>query len=148
MVSQNTALKRRKIIYNFQISTFLSGGRRPSNSHRSEDPAERILNKNSRRLQEIIAAAKNESLPDFIEDLIKEKESEGETSCIRLLFCKITPFINKMQNTVFGKDNMEINNRSGALGADILYRHLPTTDEIYKRSDDCEKQHTECDLDA
>ncbi|CAH2041472.1 unnamed protein product, partial [Iphiclides podalirius] len=131
------------------ISTFLSGKLQRGKPHRVENPTEWILNKKSRRLQEIIATAKNESLSELIEDIIKEQESQEETSCIRLLVCKITPFITKMQNTVFGGSDMRINNNStDSFGAEILYRHLPTTKEIYNHSDVCEKRYNECDLNA
>ncbi|KPI92586.1 hypothetical protein RR46_13807 [Papilio xuthus] len=127
------------------ISTFLTGTRRPGRPNRSEDPKMWILNKNSNRLQYLIATAKNESLPDLIEQMIQQQESTKETSCIRLLVCKITPFINKMQNTVFGADdpNDKLKERAGAA---FLYRHLPTSEEINSRSDLCEKRHKNCNL--
>ncbi|CAK1582829.1 unnamed protein product [Parnassius mnemosyne] len=129
------------------ISTFLSGSLRPGKTHRSEDTTAWLLNKNSKQLQDLITAAKNDSLPDHIEDLINEQESEEETSCIRLLVCKITPFIIKMQSTVFGKDDpASKNNFSDSSGAAILYRHLPTTEEIHSRSDICESRYKGCNL--
>ncbi|CAG4996476.1 unnamed protein product [Parnassius apollo] len=130
------------------ISTFISGSLRPGKPNRSEDTTAWLLNKNSRKLQDLITAAKNDSLPDIIEDLINEQQSEEETSCIRLLVCKITPFINKMQSTVFGKDDpVSKNNFSDSSGAAILYRHLPTTEEIHNRSDVCERRYKGCNLD-
>ncbi|XP_014369719.2 uncharacterized protein LOC106719791 [Papilio machaon] len=127
------------------ISTFLTGTRRPGRPNRSDDPTTWILNKNSRRLQDLIATAKKESLPDLIEQMIQKQESTEETSCIRLLVCKITPFINKMQNTVFGVDDPNDNSKE-TLGAAFLYRHLPTSEEINNRSDLCERRHKNCNL--
>lgn len=128
----------------FQISTFLSGNRRPGRPYRSEDPTEWILNKRSSRLQELISRAKNESLFNDIEDLVKEQGSDEDTSCIRLLVCKITPFVQKMQEAVFGKDGD--GKREKLRGAEIMYRHLPSTEEINKRGDICERRHRDCDL--
>ncbi|KAL0828849.1 hypothetical protein ABMA28_003760 [Loxostege sticticalis] len=126
------------------ISTFLSGNRRPGRPYRSEDPTEWILNKRSSRLQELISRAKNESLFKDIEDLVKEQGSDEDTSCIRLLVCKITPFVQKMQEAVFGKDGA--GKREKLRGAEIMYRHLPWTEEINKRGDICERRHRDCDL--
>ncbi|KOB76014.1 Proctolin peptide [Operophtera brumata] len=88
-------------------------------------------------------AAKNETLPDSIEAMIREQGSAEETSCIRLLVCKITPFVNKMQKAVFGKEDQ---NGEPIRGAAIMYRHLPSADEINDRHDICEKRHRDCSL--
>ncbi|KAF9794591.1 hypothetical protein SFRURICE_018654 [Spodoptera frugiperda] len=131
------------------ISTFLSGPRRPSKPYRSDDPVAWILNKNSRNLQDLIAAAKNESLPGTIDELIQEQGSDEETSCIRLLVCKVTPFITRMQKTVFGTGEEERDKARFAKelrGSAIMYRHLPTAEEINARNDICERQHKDCNL--
>ncbi|CAH0726991.1 unnamed protein product, partial [Brenthis ino] len=125
------------------ITTFLAGPRHPNKPYRSEDLTTWILSKNSRRLQDLIEVARNDSLPKQIEDLIKEKSDE-ETSCIQLLVCKITPFINKMQETVFSEENDKINKE--LRGAAFLYRHLPTSEEINAKSDVCEQKHKDCKL--
>lgn len=98
-------------------------------------------------MQELIATAKNESLSNMIEDLIDEQESEEETSCIKILICKITPFIVKMQNTIFGT-NETYNNYENKIyrGASIMYRHLPSSEEINARSEVCENKYPKCDL--
>uniref|UniRef100_A0A2A4J6G1 Proctolin peptide n=1 Tax=Heliothis virescens TaxID=7102 RepID=A0A2A4J6G1_HELVI len=130
------------------ISTFLSGPRRPSKPYRSEDPTTWILDKNSRSLQDLIAAAKNESLPDTIDELIQDQGTEEEISCIRLLVCKVTPFIAKMQKTVFGNEE-RLNDEKFAKelrGSAVMYRHLPTVEEINARNDICEQQHKVCNL--
>ncbi|CAH2982804.1 unnamed protein product [Chilo suppressalis] len=126
------------------ISTFLAGTKRPSRPYRSEDPTAWILNKRSRVLQDIISEARNDSLIDDIEDLIKNQGDEEETSCIRLLACKISPFVHKMQVAVFGTEKME--DFKKVRGADSMYRHLPTAEEINKRSDICEQKHRSCNL--
>ncbi|KAI8432175.1 hypothetical protein MSG28_004638 [Choristoneura fumiferana] len=124
------------------ISTFLAGPKRPNQQYRFEDTTQWILNKNSRKLQDIITAARNESLPDILEDIIKEQTDE-ETSCIRLLVCKITPYVTKMQKAVFGKEKLdEVKIR----GADSMYRHLPAASEVEDRSAICERKYRECDL--
>ncbi|KAJ8720207.1 hypothetical protein PYW07_012250 [Mythimna separata] len=130
------------------ISTFLAGPKRPSKPYRSEDPTTWILNKNSRNLQDLIAAAKNESLPDTIDELIQEQGTEEETSCIRLLVCKVTPFISRMQKTVFGNEEKTKDERfyKELRGSALMYRHLPTAEEINARNDICEQQHKDCDL--
>ncbi|XP_028155861.1 uncharacterized protein LOC114349613 [Ostrinia furnacalis] len=127
------------------ISTFLAGNRRPNRPYRSDDPIEWVLNKRSSRLQELISRAKNESLFNDIEGIIEEQGSNEETSCIRLLVCKVTPFVHKMQEAVFGKEGRDV--KPGKLrGAATMYRHLPSTDEIKERSDICERKHRDCDL--
>lgn len=132
----------------FQISTFLAGPRRSSKPYRSDDPTTWILNKNSRKLQDLIEAAKNESLPDAIDELIQEQGTEEETSCIRLLVCKVTPFIYRMQKTVFGNEEYPKDERfsKDLHGSAIMYRHLPTAEEINARNDICEQQHRDCNL--
>lgn len=75
--------------------------------------------------------------------MIREQGSEEETSCIRLLVCKITPFVNKMQKAVFGNEDQ---GSESIRGAAIMYRHLPSADEINERHDICEKRHTGCNL--
>ncbi|XP_068631858.1 uncharacterized protein [Battus philenor] len=127
------------------ISTFLSGTRHSKVPHRSDDPSSWILTKSSKRLQDLIITAKNETLPDNIGEFIKEHEFEEETSCIRLLVCKIKPFINKMQKTIFNNDNSK-NHYTETSGAGILYRYLPATEEIDSRSQLCEKRHKDCNL--
>lgn len=122
-----------------QITTFLSGPKRDS-PKRSNDLTSFILQKESKTLQDLIAAAKNETLPDSLEDLVKEPQED--VSCIKLLFCKITPFVSKMQQSVFGKEVP-----TGVLrGSAVFYRHLPSQDEIENKSDICEKRYKECDL--
>ncbi|XP_050344027.1 uncharacterized protein LOC126769366 [Nymphalis io] len=125
------------------ISTFLAVPRRTNKPHRSEDFTQWILNKKSRKLQDILATARNDSLPSLIDDLILEQESEEETSCIRLLVCKITPFINKMQDAVFGEKSDEFDK---AHGASVMYRYLPTNDEFHTKSEICEEKHKDCKL--
>ncbi|XP_047534239.1 uncharacterized protein LOC125068909 [Vanessa atalanta] len=125
------------------ITTFLAGPRRTNKPYRSEDFTQWILNKNSRKLQDLLATARNDSLPNLIDDLILEQESEEETSCIRLFVCKITPFINKMQEAVFGEKRDDFDKTHGA---SFLYRHLPTNDEFLAKSEICEEKHKECKL--
>lgn len=121
-----------------------SGPKRPKKQYHLEDPTAWVLTKNSRGLQDLISRAKNETLLDTIQDLIKEQGSEEETSCIRLLVCKITPFVNKMQKTVFGGED-EVN-KAFRKDRGAMYRHLPTKEEINIRSDACEQKHRTCDL--
>ncbi|XP_026752453.1 uncharacterized protein LOC113512739 [Galleria mellonella] len=131
------------------ISTFFTGPKRSHGQYRSEDPTNWILNKNSGRLQELINTAKNESILYDIDELIKQQGSDEETSCIRLLVCKITPYVHKMQNAVFGENNSS-NADNGNLrdlrGSAVMYRHLPTADEVKATSDICERRHKDCDL--
>ncbi|KAJ2951821.1 hypothetical protein O0L34_g13984 [Tuta absoluta] len=127
------------------ISTFLAGPKRPSRPYRTDDPTAWILNKNSRYLQDLLEAAKNESLPETLEEIIKQQATEEETSCIRLLVCKITPFVAKMQKAVFG-DSSETHFDKGLKGSALLYRHLPSAEEIDQRNDHCERKHRDCDL--
>ncbi|XP_038212647.1 uncharacterized protein LOC119832900 [Zerene cesonia] len=124
------------------ITTFLSGPKHPNRQQRSDDLTTWMLNKNSKKLQELLATAKNESLPDLLEDLIRDQESE-DISCIQLLVCKITPFVNKMQKAVFGNEEI-VNNEYG--GPSALYRHLPSREEFNSKSQFCEKRFKECNL--
>ncbi|VVC94422.1 unnamed protein product, partial [Leptidea sinapis] len=126
------------------IATILSGPKRQT-AHRNDDLQTWILNKNSRRLQDIIATAKNESLPEHIEQIIDDNE---DTSCIRLLICKITPFVNNMQKAVFRKDfnDENINDSKEKHGASLLYRHLPSEEEISSKGEICERRYKDCDL--
>ncbi|XP_045773591.1 uncharacterized protein LOC123872994 [Maniola jurtina] len=125
------------------LTSFLAGPRNPTRQYRSEDLTTWILNKNSQRLQDLIATAKNESLPEHIEDLIPDQEYDEETSCIRLLVCKITPFVSKMQKAVFSEDE-ELDKKMR--GAAFMYRHLPTSEEINSRGKICERKYKDCKL--
>lgn len=127
-----------------QITSFLTGPRKPNRQYRSEDLTTWILNKNSRRLQDLIEIARNESLPEHIEELIHDQESDEETTCIRLLVCKITPFINKMQKAVFSKEDEGIDRN--LRGASYMYQNLPSSDEIKSRSEICEHKYKDCNL--
>ncbi|XP_061717875.1 uncharacterized protein LOC133525586 [Cydia pomonella] len=126
------------------ISTFLAGPKRSNRPYRYDDTTQWILNKNSRKLQDILATAKNQSLPDLLEDIVEEQSQGEEASCIKLLVCKITPFVTKMQTAVFGES--KINDSDKVPGADSMYRHLPTSNEIEDRSAICEQKHRDCDL--
>ncbi|XP_026330856.1 uncharacterized protein LOC113238262 isoform X1 [Hyposmocoma kahamanoa] len=126
------------------ISTFLTGPKRPGRLRHSEDSTSWILNKNSRALQDLLKTAKNESLPDTLDDLITQQGSEEETSCIRLLVCKIIPFVTRMQRTVFGNETLDSN--GDIRGSASFYRHLPSSDEINDRSEVCERKHKDCNL--
>ncbi|KAM3962010.1 uncharacterized protein ACR2FA_003904 [Aphomia sociella] len=131
------------------ISSFFAGPRPAHGQYRSEDPTSWIINKNSRRLQDLLTTAKNESILYDIDELIKQQGTEEETSCIRLLVCKITPYVRKMQDAVFGKnsdDNINSNNEKDLRGSAVMYRHLPTSDEVTASSDICEQRHKDCDL--
>ncbi|CAG9583177.1 unnamed protein product [Danaus chrysippus] len=143
--NQITAVAVNALIFVAQmITTFLAGPKHSNKPQRSDDLTSWILNKNSRKLQEIIATAKNDSLPDLIEDLIDEQGNDEETSCIRLLVCKITPFVSKMQEAVFDKDIVRSNEQTR--GASIMYQHLPSSEEIHSRGEICEKKHKDCRL--
>jgi hypothetical protein len=79
--------------------------------------------------------------------MIRNQGDEEDTSCIRLLACKVTPFVHKMQKAVFGEDNGKENNEDLKFrGATAMYRHLPSADEINKRSDICEQKYRDCNL--
>ncbi|XP_059063006.1 uncharacterized protein LOC131855722 [Achroia grisella] len=129
------------------ISTFFAGPQRSHGTFRSDDTSW-ILNKNSLRLQELIAAAKNDSILYDIDDIIKRQGSDEETSCIRLLVCKITPYVHRMQDAVFGKNggSTDSGKPKDLRGSAVMYRHLPTADEIKAHSDICERRHKDCDL--
>ncbi|KAG7302137.1 hypothetical protein JYU34_013608 [Plutella xylostella] len=128
------------------ISSFLSGPPRPARPGRSGDPLTYILNKPSPALQDLLSTAKNESLPDIIEDIIKQQGTTEDISCVRLLICKITPFVAKMQKAVFGKESME-DGKDTFTGASVMYRHLPSKEEINERSEVCERKYQNCELD-
>ncbi|CAH2258985.1 uncharacterized protein LOC120631618 [Pararge aegeria] len=141
---QISAVAVNALIFVAQMITSFLAGPNTNKKHRSEDLTTWILNKNSRRLQDLIETAKNESLPEHIEELIRNQESNEETSCIRLLVCKITPFVNKMQKAVFSEKDERSNEEMR--GASFMYRHLPTRAEIDSRSKICELKYKECNL--
>lgn len=53
-----------------------------------------------------------------------------------------------MQKTVFGNEDEVRDERFGKelRGSAVMYRHLPTAEEINARNDICEQQHKDCNL--
>ncbi|KAL4711167.1 hypothetical protein ACJJTC_009538 [Scirpophaga incertulas] len=144
--SQISAVAVNALVFVAQmITTFLVGNKRRKNHHRSEDPADWILNKRSQKLQQFLSRAKNASLSEDIEDIVRDQGDEEETDCIRLLVCKITPFVRKMQDSVFNAVDLDPV-PGGYRGAEVMYKHLPSAEEITTQSDVCERKHRDCDL--
>lgn len=75
--------------------------------------------------------------------MIKEQSAE-ETICIQLLVCKITPFVNKMQEAVFSQKDSKVDKKLH--GAAFMYQHLPTPEEINDKNDVCERKYKDCKL--
>ena len=121
----------------------MAGPKRPNRPNRSEDLTTWILNKQSRKLQDLLEVARNDSLPEQIEEMIRE-QSEEETSCIQLLVCKISPFVSKMQETIFNQKDGKLDKE--LRGAAFMYQHLPTPEEIHVKSDVCERKYKDCKL--
>ncbi|XP_071056582.1 uncharacterized protein [Onthophagus taurus] len=101
-----------------------------------EDPLIWILNNYG--VKNLLEYSKNQDLSQIIIKYIKEKSSDEDSGCIQLLICKLSPFIEKMQTYL--KNNPTQNDS----GKNILYKHLPTIDEVENVGEICEKNHPYC----
>ncbi|XP_052859929.1 uncharacterized protein LOC128267180 [Anopheles cruzii] len=132
-------------------------------SNSSGNPLEWMLRNPSKRFRVLLDQVENSDLTEYLERELEHLDQypPEDTDCIRLLMCKIKPFVRKMQHVV--RD--QITQPSAPTGAEDgdetasdpqvdqpdgpemlkgIYRNLPTSDEFRAQSKLCERQFTRC----
>uniref|UniRef100_A0A182QIM9 Uncharacterized protein n=1 Tax=Anopheles farauti TaxID=69004 RepID=A0A182QIM9_9DIPT len=119
-------------------------------------PLEWMLRNPSRRFRALLDQVQNTDLADRLDrelDQLDRYDPE-DTDCIRLLMCKVKPFIWKMQNVV--RDQILAKGPASASvpqpntapsGEEILsgiHKNLPTEEEFQRQSKQCEQQFRHC----
>lgn len=82
----------------------------------------------------------NKNLSKQIIEYIKEHSLDEETDCIQLLICKVSPFIDSMQKSLEPKERNEDS------GKNVLFKHMPSIENITAIGDKCEENHPYCRL--
>ncbi|XP_055619413.1 uncharacterized protein LOC129764403 [Toxorhynchites rutilus septentrionalis] len=117
---------------------------------KSESPLDWLLNKPPAALNTVLQSVHDRNLTDYLESDLNDREQAPpeDTGCIRLLMCKIKPFIWKMQQVVTEQLGASRNsNRQAAESesiVDTVLRNVPTLDEFEANGARCEAQHKHC----
>lgn len=115
----------------------------------SESPLDWLLNNPPLQLGYMLNTIRHENVTDFLQsDLANLEHTPMEDSgCIRLLICKIKPFIWKMQQVVQERlareENSEPPNESETI-AELIVRNVPKLAEFQANGDQCEAQFRHC----
>ncbi|XP_043789881.1 uncharacterized protein LOC122713466 isoform X2 [Apis laboriosa] len=99
----------------------------------SWDPARLITESKNERIQNLLEQARDENLADRLIDRLDGDDS----SCIRLLVCKISPVIKAAQYSLKNKSQDKWHRMTS---------WLPNKDEFEENGDECENTHTDCSL--
>lgn len=102
------------------------------------------------QLQEV----RDRNLPDKLIEMVKGmEESAGETECVKLLLCKLKPFIWSMQKAVINKidqqqerNNDDNESKKKHNRKTILFKYLPDLSEFKNNGIECEDKYNSCKL--
>ncbi|XP_049542783.1 uncharacterized protein LOC125955684 [Anopheles darlingi] len=130
------------------------------------NPLEWVLRNPSKRFRVLLEQVQGTDLTEHLERELEHLNQYGpaDTDCIRLLMCKIKPFIRKMQYVVRdqivppptgGTTNQQRPQQqqqstttpgppSGGEILDGIYHNLPTADEFLQQSERCDQQFRHC----
>ncbi|XP_035784811.1 uncharacterized protein LOC118462861 [Anopheles albimanus] len=132
------------------------------------NPLEWILRNPSRRFRVLLEQVQGTDLTEHLERELEHLNQYGpaDTDCIRLLMCKIKPFIRKMQHVVRDRvapptgttddDQRQQQSSSSSSSSttsgppsgeeilDGIYHNLPTADEFVQQSEHCDQQFRHC----
>ncbi|XP_031782309.1 uncharacterized protein LOC107980658 [Nasonia vitripennis] len=97
------------------------------------DPIQLMIDSENEKVQNLLKKAKDTDLPN---QLIEHADS-FDSSCIKLLLCKTSPFIWAAQNSL---EASKKNNHH-----DITL-WLPSKEKFEEYADECEDKHTDCEL--
>ncbi|EFN81215.1 hypothetical protein EAI_00925 [Harpegnathos saltator] len=97
------------------------------------DPVKFILENKNDKVQALVEQARDANLPNHL----IARTSGSDSACIRLLLCKSSPVIRAAQTSLGNKSQY---------GARQLTAWLPSREEFEANSDECEDQHTDCNL--
>ncbi|KAI4462816.1 hypothetical protein MML48_4g00006126 [Holotrichia oblita] len=102
------------------------------------DPFEWLSN--NTQMSDVIRYVQDKNLSEHIIEYIKEHSLDEETDCIQLLICKLSPFIDSMQKSLQPKGENEDS------GKNVLFKHMPSIENITTIGDKCEENHPYCRL--
>lgn len=125
--------------YNDEISSEIPVSKREG---RSSDPSgsgtfDWILDKVSNGMNLYGDTIRNKKLPDILTSIVDDMETEqGQGDCIKMLLCKSSPFIWKMQDTFINYvDGKQVKD-----GEDAMFGKLPGIDEYKAHGKICEER--------
>uniref|UniRef100_A0A182RJF8 Uncharacterized protein n=1 Tax=Anopheles funestus TaxID=62324 RepID=A0A182RJF8_ANOFN len=143
----------------------LTGESEPSQANDSQKPGstplEWLLRNPSKRFRVLLDQVQNTDLAERLDREMDQLDryAPEDTDCIRLLMCKVKPFIWKMQNVVRDQillktdgQQQSANERSkpsafAPNGEEILkgiHENLPSEEEFLRQSKACEQQFRHC----
>lgn len=110
-------------------------------------PLDWLLQIKSPVLTNTLNDLRNSSLPERLVDMFDEKD--GNTDCIKLLVCKMSPLIWGMQRacnaTIEQEEQMdEIDGGNNGRGLNSFYKYLPDMQEFSTHGDACESRYDGC----
>lgn len=80
---------------------------------------------------------RNKKLPDILTSIVEDMETEkGQGDCIKMLLCKSSPFIWKIQDTFINY----VDGKQGKAGEDGMFENLPGIDEYKANEKICEER--------
>uniref|UniRef100_A0A182WWD3 Uncharacterized protein n=1 Tax=Anopheles quadriannulatus TaxID=34691 RepID=A0A182WWD3_ANOQN len=151
----------------FPTAPPLTGESEPSQSNESQqsgtnsNPLDWLLRNPSKRFRVLLDQVKNTDLAERLDREMDQLDryAPEDTDCIRLLMCKVKPFIWKMQNVVRdtvlskgpgpsgGGSEQASDNHAAPNGEEILkgiHANLPSEAEFQRQSKLCEQQFRHC----
>lgn len=115
-------------------------------------PLDWILENKNVIFTKLLDDVRDKNLNIQLVKMIEDHESEiGEGDCIKLLMCKITPFLWSMQKSindrVMGKvEETNEQNATETLSAQTLFHYLPDWKEFKDHGDACEEKYVACNI--
>lgn len=95
---------------------------------------------NNTHIGDILHHVQNKNLSEYVIEFIKEHSLDEETDCLQLLICKLSPFVTTMQESLRKKADVKEN------GNGLLFKYLPSLEDVREVGDKCEVKHPYCKL--
>ncbi|XP_065347513.1 uncharacterized protein LOC135944461 [Cloeon dipterum] len=117
-----------------------------------------LLDNASPKVTEALKLALNPELPEILITLLKGRSkrsldtlsNEGPTHCLQRLMCQISPVMHGMQQAVSKAIDQTKTPNHAAPQEDsklsVLWRHMPTREELVKQGDLCDAEYPDCQL--
>uniref|UniRef100_A0A1A9V5Y8 Uncharacterized protein n=1 Tax=Glossina austeni TaxID=7395 RepID=A0A1A9V5Y8_GLOAU len=113
---------------------------------------DRLMKNPTKKLKQLLSDAADMSMADRLIHMIGDHEEvNDEGACLKLLICKVTPFIWNMQKrfaiySMSDKEKLEqekkiINESTKILNVESLFTHLPNSAEYQEQSRTCEQRY-------
>nr|XP_019550132.2 uncharacterized protein LOC109420248 [Aedes albopictus] len=118
----------------------------------SESPLDWLLNNPPKQFDGMLNTIQNTNITDYLESDLANLENTPvvDSGCIRLLICKIKPFIWKMQQVVRDRlaagreENSEPHDDEQESIAELIFRNVPKLAEFQVNGAQCEAQFKHC----